>query len=381
MYQTTVKRVSLPEGRRVFAVSDIHGGLTPLRQAMDQAGFSKDDILFVVGDYAERGLENLAVFREIMGLCQTHTVYPLMGNTDLSRLEWLSEGGRQAAQEFWDTSVRLRDYYGSGLLWDMCRETGMTLTSAEELEAAIPALRQHFQPELSFLQNLATIIETEQYIFVHGGLPHERLDEFSGMSAWPYLKNDAFIDKGVCFDKWLVVGHWPVALYRSDRYCHAPFVSEKQHILGIDGGFGVKRDGQVNLVELSPKGGQPKAVYSADVLPKVVALDHQEPQAGTVFISWVTRQVEVSERKGSFALIRHLHSGRQLWVSEAFLYQDSGGDCCQDYSNELLAVEPGDILSLVFSADGERLVKKGSVIGRYLGRVDRYEDTKVRRFL
>ena len=97
MYQTTVKRVPLPEGRRVFAVSDIHGGLTPLRQAMAQAGFSKDDILFVVGDYAERGLENLAVFREIMGLCQTHTVYPLMGNTDLSRLEWLSEGGRQAA--------------------------------------------------------------------------------------------------------------------------------------------------------------------------------------------------------------------------------------------------------------------------------------------
>lgn len=369
MYQTTVKRVSLPKDRRVFAVSDIHGGLTPLRQTMKAAHFSKDDILFVVGDYVERGLENLAVFREIMDLCQTHTVYPLMGNTDLSRLEWLSEGGRAAAVEFWNTSVMLRDHYGGGLLWDMCREAGITLSSAEELEAAIPTLRKRFQPELSFLQNLATIIETEHYIFVHGGLPHERLDEFSGTTAWPYLKNDAFIDKGVCFEKWLVVGHWPVALYRSDRICLNPFVSERQHIIGIDGGFGVKREGQVNLVELSPEGGEPKAVYSADLLPKVTALEHQNHQEGGGYISWMTRQVEVLKRQAGRAFVRHLRTGRELWVPESFLYQENGSDCCRDFSDELLAVEPGDILSLALCTDRGYLVKKDGIAGWYLGRI------------
>ena len=61
---------------------------------------------------------------------------------------------------------------------------------------------------------------------------------------------------------------------------------------------------------------------------------------------------------------------------------DEDAFTCTCYMDEVGNIpEPGDVLSLVFSADGEALVKKGSVIGRYLGRVDRYEDTKVRRFL
>ncbi len=47
---TTVQRVSFPDGRRVLMLSDIHG----LRAILDQARFSRDDILVIVGDLIEK---------------------------------------------------------------------------------------------------------------------------------------------------------------------------------------------------------------------------------------------------------------------------------------------------------------------------------------
>ena len=43
--KAVVKRVEFPAGRRILAVSDIHGNLPWFRALLDKAGYTGDDIL------------------------------------------------------------------------------------------------------------------------------------------------------------------------------------------------------------------------------------------------------------------------------------------------------------------------------------------------
>lgn len=51
----TVKRLTFPEGRRVLAISDIHGNLPFLKGVLAAAHYGPDDILVLVGDLVEKG--------------------------------------------------------------------------------------------------------------------------------------------------------------------------------------------------------------------------------------------------------------------------------------------------------------------------------------
>ena len=63
------------------------------------------------------------------------------------------------------------------------------------------------------------LIETEHYIFVHGGLPEGDPGDWDG---WNCMKNDDFMGQGRKFDKWVIVGHWPVMLYRETSPSRQP---------------------------------------------------------------------------------------------------------------------------------------------------------------
>lgn len=74
----------------------------------------------------------------------------------------------------------------------------------------------------------------------------KKLEDNFHLPPFQLLKNDNFINQGKHFDKYVVVGHWPVCLYRSDIESSAPYISEEQKIIAIDGGCGIKRDDQLN---------------------------------------------------------------------------------------------------------------------------------------
>ena len=77
-----VIRPNIEPGRRVVAVSDIHGNLPFLRGVLDKARFSPDDVLVIVGDLLEKGENSLDTLRYVMELQKDHTVYTLCGNCD-----------------------------------------------------------------------------------------------------------------------------------------------------------------------------------------------------------------------------------------------------------------------------------------------------------
>ena len=87
--QTTVQRVQFPDNRRILMISDLHGHASGLRVLLEEAHFSEQDVLVIVGDLVEKGPENLQTIRYVMELCRKYTVYPVMGNVDLWRVECL----------------------------------------------------------------------------------------------------------------------------------------------------------------------------------------------------------------------------------------------------------------------------------------------------
>ena len=50
-----VQKLELPAGRRVLAVSDIHGNLDFFQALLRQVGFCRNDILIILGDVLEKG--------------------------------------------------------------------------------------------------------------------------------------------------------------------------------------------------------------------------------------------------------------------------------------------------------------------------------------
>ena len=85
--EITVKKISVPKGRRILAVSDIHGQWPFLEHLLEQTNFCDDDLLFIIGDIIEKGYENLASLRYVMDLARRDNVTVLMGNVDLLRLQ------------------------------------------------------------------------------------------------------------------------------------------------------------------------------------------------------------------------------------------------------------------------------------------------------
>ncbi len=95
------------------------------------------------------------------------------------------------------------------------------------------------------------MLETAHYTFVHGGLPE---GDPSGWDAWQCMKYDHFMTTPRRFDKWVIVGHWPVMLYHENIVDANPVFDDEKKIISIDGGCVLKDDGQLNAL-LIPRDG------------------------------------------------------------------------------------------------------------------------------
>ena len=362
-----INRLTLPADRRILVTSDIHGQLGHLKGALETANFSKDDILFIIGDMIEKGPNSLGVLRYVMELCETHTVYPLIGNVDAHRLEMI---GRWHIAEIYPYLKHMQRHWGGCLLSEMCEELGIRIRSPLDLLAARTKIQAGFQKELDFLKFLPTIIETPHFIFVHGGLPTQELSTLEGTDAHPCLKNDAFLEKGLRFSKYVVVGHWPVTLYNDKIDCANPIINREQHIISIDGGCSLKRTGQLNLLIIPAEDSEEFTFASFDGFPVRVALDPQEGSEDPFCLLYTDNAVRLLKREAEFSFVEHRHTGRRLWVLNEDLYGSGKAMHCDDSTDYRIPVRPGDRLWVILETSKGALVKKDGVSGWYCGRLE-----------
>ena len=360
-----VRRVSLPEGRRVLAVSDIHGNVDFLQGLLQKAKFSPDDILFVVGDILEKGHRSLDTLRYLMELSKTHTVYCLRGNCDQITIDFMAHAG-WPEELLWNV---LCSWQERGLLMQMAAEGGLELRGVQDFPALRELVHTRFTEELAFLESMPAVIETEEYIFVHGGIPFEH--DWEKMDVHTLLKNDDFVNQGRSFQKWVIVGHWPVTLYDPNHQTAKPLISRDQHIVSIDGGCVLKADGQLNALILPPKPGDgDRFDYIAyDGLPVLVALDDQEASRDPLNIRWSDSGIELLEQGEELSLVRHISSGRTLSILTDYLRPRADGLHCEDSTDYRLPVHAGERLAIVRRTSQGTLAKRDGVSGWYYGRL------------
>ena len=367
---TIIQRVEFPDNRRILMLSDIHGHAEGLEKLLRQVHFSKDDILVIVGDLVEKGPESLRTVRMVMELCRTHTVYPLMGNVDMWRMARLMSDDIELQQNLLQYSLKARKWWGHSFLDELCHEIGVTFTETTDTQILFQQLREHFTKEISFLLSLPTILETQRMIFVHGGIPHENLDELAGTEALPLMKWDAFRDTSLSFKKYVAVGHWPVHLYPDSKLSSNPIIDLERRIISLDGGCGISRDGQLNLVILPCWKSDDFSFVSWDAFPQITALDTQEASASYECTRYGREHIPVIILRQQDDWADVLYNSHVMKIPAAFLYSHGKDTCCDGATNYQHSVVPGDRLALVCKASFGCLVKKNGILGWYNGRYE-----------
>lgn len=351
--------------QRIIAVSDIHANLEYFRNLLDKIGFCDEDVLIIVGDFLEKGDRSLETLHYIMELVKRGNVYVLEGNCD----SWQDIFDHMDEDD--PRMIRWRGYMAwkrSGLMYDMYQQLGVDVTNEKEVLEALPLIRKKFHDEIQFLRDIPTVLETEHYIFVHGGISPERPLEDHRQGE--VMKMDNFRGKGWSFDKWVIVGHWPVTLYIYDHCSAYPIIDWDRKIISIDGGCVLKDDGQLNALIIPGEGSEDFQVQWYDPFPVKTAIDPQSVSTRSYYIRWGDSEVEVLEHGEEFSRCRHVRTGYEIDILTKYLFKKDEKLCTNDCSDYELEIHPGDEVSVIEETSRGYYVKHNGVSGWYHGELE-----------
>lgn len=197
-----------PEGRRVYAIGDIHGRADLLRKLLDSiqkdalgGSYRDKPVLVFLGDYVDRGMQSKQVIdllvSKAMSPFETHF---LKGNHEAAMLEFLSDP---------TIGPRWAEYGGRETLASYGVRPPRSRTSTDDWAAASQELKRVLPPEhLHFLRNLELSIRMGDYFFVHAGVrPGVEFDQQSEQDLlWI---RDEFLNDARPLGAVVVHGHTP----------------------------------------------------------------------------------------------------------------------------------------------------------------------------
>lgn len=362
-------KITLPENKRIIAVSDIHAHCHYLEALLKKINFCKEDILFIIGDMIEKGPDSLKTLRYIMQLCKEYTVYPLIGNVDAWQVVLHDEQSEEAPNKMMEYIKVMKEWYGTCFFCEMCQELGIEINSSADIQLAKNAHSQHFKKEFDFLRSLPTLIETQELIFVHGGVPTTEPSKLEEYNLFDFLKFDDFVAKGLEFEKYVIVGHWPVTLLDNKIAQSNPVINDNQKIISVDGGCGIKDEGQLNALIIPSINNISFAYESYDDYKTGIAQADQEQSDNPINIRWIDRWITILEKGEEFTKIKHKQSGRVLEMPNKYIRNFTENAYCVDYTDYKLPVSKGDTLSIIDKIQKSTLVKKDGILGWYDGEI------------
>lgn len=179
-----IKKPSL--GRRI-AIGDIHGCYNTFESlVVDEIQLKKEDQLFLLGDYIDRGIRNREVLDYIIELQESgFQIYPLMGNHEYFILRDI-EFSKSSKEPH-----KIRD-----------------LIESKDLLNLENQIEEKF---LKFIQNLPYYYELDNFILVHAGLNFEEKNPLLDKMSMIYARNFE-VDKEKIKGKILIHGHTPINL-------------------------------------------------------------------------------------------------------------------------------------------------------------------------
>lgn len=354
-----VKRLSIPAGRRILALSDVHGELDYLRGALAKAAFGPDDTLIIVGDLLEKGPDPLGTLRYVMELCRRRDAHVVCGNCDF----WqdFCDNDPDEGMDAWYLQylVGKNRGWGDGLIAQMLHALEIPIAPDMDLAAAKDAVREAFAPEFDFLRALPHIIETDDYVFVHSAYLPEK-------GAFACMKTDAYRAVAKPHEKWTVVGHWPLVLYGGDVTCAQPIIDRDLRLVSIDGGCVLKDDGQLNVLVLPEMD-----CISYDRFPVRRVAGAQRESRRHYYIRHGDNRVALLGGDDEFIRVRHLRTGYEMVTLRSNLLRPDGDawliNDCTDYR---MPLQPGDEISVVRETSRGVQCKFHGISGWYDGKLE-----------
>lgn len=369
--KTKIQQIDYNGRKRIVAISDIHGEVTYLDGVLKKAGYTTNDILVIVGDIIEKGRESLKTVQRILELRKENpNVYVTMGNVDLYRFCLFLDDSPEGNEEFIGNMHWTKDVWKRGFFLDILDEMGYTPDDlrADNIMEIKKQMREKYREELDFIWNLPTILFVGNFVFVHGGVYSDKPEECTETEPFVYLKLDDFMNKDVKFEKTVIVGHYPTCLYCETEISMNPLFDYEKHIIGIDGGCALKRNGgQLNalLIPHAYAAMEECDFVSFDDCPVMIAQKAQEAKPCTVRINYADCEVQLLEEWEDVVKVRHTSSGVEFMAIKSDLYQKDGHLCCDDYSDALLEVAEGEELSVIDINSMGYYVKKDGIVGWY----------------
>lgn len=171
-----------------YVIGDIHGYYKPLSIILHTIKPSKSDMVITLGDYIDRGPQSKEVIDTLINLSKKTQLVSIRGNHEQMLLDCLTDP---------NSDFKLWNSNGAGATF---RSYGL------------PATRENVQylpkSHINFFQNTLEIAESDDYIFVHGGLdPTADLDKQNpDIVLWKRFEKAKPHKSGKCY----IVGHTPV---------------------------------------------------------------------------------------------------------------------------------------------------------------------------
>ncbi len=196
------KRIKAPSKGRRFVIGDIHGCYQTLKKIIeDKIQLNKNDQLFLLGDYIDKGPESKKTLNYLIKLIKKgYAVYPLRGNHEQTLL---------------DTEINDRKEV---LIWLMRRSADMLKNGK---------LRKKHR---KFLNSLPLFYELDNFFLVHANFNYEAENPFKDKIAMLWKRKFDW-DAKILKKKTLIHGHQPQNIKEIIQ-----LVEKKNKIIGLDNG-------------------------------------------------------------------------------------------------------------------------------------------------
>lgn len=217
--------------KKLFVVSDVHGHYTLMKNALDQAGFDKNNqshFLVCCGDYFDRGRENVQVLQFFERL---ERKVLLRGNHEDLLLKLLQTG------------KLLPHHYINGTLQTMEDFFGKYFADPQNDTIDFSGKTRAVDRLCDFIESTVNYFETQNYVFVHGWLPDtENLQAATG-EDWANARwikwTEKYTGERPLPDKILICGHMPVLFadkFDPERERNCPEVFYGNGLIAVDAG-------------------------------------------------------------------------------------------------------------------------------------------------
>lgn len=189
-----------------YAISDIHGCARTFKALLEEINFSKEDELYLLGDYFDRGPDTKGVIDHIWKLQEEgYFVKCLLGNHEVMNIEIYRD-----QNTYYPHDKAVLKSFGIQRIQDLPK------------------------PYLDWIKTLHLFIEVDEYILVHAGLNMTKAYPFNDFDAMVWIRawyQD--INREWLGDRIIVHGHTPAIVSEIENSLKT---LDDIPALGIDGG-------------------------------------------------------------------------------------------------------------------------------------------------